>query len=352
MTSPALSGRASLASERAERTRLPMPASRADDRRGVVGDAGELVDLVVALVDGLDAGLDELDRQRDPAVAGRVDVLDGAVAGVAVEVALAGAGELGLGIEEELRVGARPAAERGDVLAGADADGAGEGVVLLAGEAVGGARLVVGAPGDRGGAVGLVEVAGDDLARVVEDEGGAAEAVGDVDSGCGRRGSGCPCGDRRSSGRRGRARRAQGRGAAGFGENAEAVQAGEGGVEAAQEQEQQEAGEHRRGGERLVAAGDVGGGLGDALAGPEDPADELAVADLGGGGEVEGLVRELAGGVVLAADGLLARVVVDVLGAAAVFGGEGSEAAVRVELPGARVTGPSPVTRASWPAAS
>ena len=79
----------------------------------------------------------------------------------------------------------------------------------------------------------------------------------------------------------------------------------------------------------------MSGGLGDALAGPEHPAHELAVADLGGGGEVEGLVRELAGGVVLAADGFLAGVIVDVLGAAAVFGGEGLEAAVRVEFPGA-----------------
>ncbi len=116
-------------------------------------------------------------------MAGRVEVLDGAVGGVAVEVAFAGAGELGLGIEEELRVGASPAPQGRDVLAGADADGAGEGVVLLAGEAVGGARLVIGAPGDGGGAVGGVEVAGDDLGGVVEDEGGAAEAVGDVEAG-------------------------------------------------------------------------------------------------------------------------------------------------------------------------
>ena len=112
-------------------------------------------------------------------------------------------------------------------------------------------------------------------------------------------------------------------------------QAREGGLQVAEEQEQQQAREHRRGGQRFVSSGDVGGGLGDALAGPEDPAYELAVADLGGGREVEGLVRELRGGVVLAADGLLAGVVVDVLGAAAIFGGEGLETAVRVELPGA-----------------
>jgi hypothetical protein len=103
----------------------------------------------------------------------------------------------------------------------------------------------------------------------------------------------------------------------------------------AEQEEEQQAGDHRGGGQWLVAAGDVGGGLGDPLAGPEDPAYELAVADLGGGREVEGLVGELAVGVVLAADGLLAGVVVDVLGAAAVLGGEGLEASVRVELPGA-----------------
>ncbi len=114
-------------------------------------------------------------------------MLDGAVAGVDVEVAFAGAGEMGLGVEQKLWVGARPAAQRGQVLAGADADGAGEGVVLLAGEAVGGAGLLLGAPGDRGGAVGVVEVAGDDLAVVVEDEGRAAEAIGDVAAGPARR---------------------------------------------------------------------------------------------------------------------------------------------------------------------
>ena len=50
-------------------------------------------------------------------------------------------------------------------------------------------------------------------------------------------------------------------------------------------------------------------------------------------------MRELADDVVLAADGLLAGVVVGVLGAAAVVGGEDVEAAVRVELPGARGDG-------------
>jgi hypothetical protein len=68
-------------------------------------------------------------------------VLDGVVAGVAVEVALAGAVEGGVGVEEEVRVGARPAAERGEVVAGADGDGAAQGVVFLAGEAVVGAAV-------------------------------------------------------------------------------------------------------------------------------------------------------------------------------------------------------------------
>jgi hypothetical protein len=56
-------------------------------------------------------------------------------------------------------------------------------VVLLAGEAVGGAGLVLSAPGDRGGAVGVVEVACEDLAVPSDDQGGAAEAVGDVVAG-------------------------------------------------------------------------------------------------------------------------------------------------------------------------
>jgi hypothetical protein len=50
---------------------------RADDGRGVVNDAAELVDLVIALVGGLDAALDELDCDADPAVAGRASWASG-----------------------------------------------------------------------------------------------------------------------------------------------------------------------------------------------------------------------------------------------------------------------------------
>jgi hypothetical protein len=98
----------------------------------------------------------------------------------------------------------------------------------------------------------------------------------------------------------------------------------------------------RRGGQGLggefgeAALRENGRALGDALAGEVHPADELAVADLDVAREVEGLVRELAGGVVLAADGPLAGVGVDVLDAAAVLGGERLHAAVRVVAPGSR----------------
>jgi hypothetical protein len=75
-------------------------------------------------------------------VAGRIDVLDGVVAGVAVEVALAGALEVRAGVEEVVRVRGGPAAQRGEVVAGAEHDGAGARGVLGAGEAVVRAALV------------------------------------------------------------------------------------------------------------------------------------------------------------------------------------------------------------------
>jgi hypothetical protein len=213
-------------------------------------------------------------------VAGRVDVLDRVVAGVAVEVALAGALEVRAGVEEVVRVRGGPAAQRGQVVAGAEHDGAGARGVLGAGEAVVGATLVVGAPGERGGAVGVVGVAGDGLALVIEDEGGAAEAVADVVARV-------LVGEQRVGGVAGLAAHRGGdeqRELAGEAQGA--VHAGPGPCDAAaakqcecddEERAQGGAGERLRG---VAGLGELRGALGDALAVPQDPADELAVADL------------------------------------------------------------------------
>src|SRR5690606_31278321 len=71
----------------------------------------------------------------------------------------------------------------GQVVARADGDRAAERVVFLAGEAVGRADVVAGAPGEARGAVGLGGVAGERAALVIEYESRGAEAVGDVVAG-------------------------------------------------------------------------------------------------------------------------------------------------------------------------
>jgi hypothetical protein len=233
---------------------------------------------------------------REALAAGRVGERDGVAADVAVGVGLAGGLQRGLGaVDEEVQIGARPAAERGQVVASAQGDGAAQAVVFLAGEAVDRAGGVLGrTPGDARRAVGVGGVAGDDAAAVVEHQRRGAEAVGDVVAGV------LVGGERRSaperqlsdaadtasaspaaaSGRRsGEAstRRASARSRRASHRSPDARR----GVPAA----------GRRAATRRAARGsrprERDGALGDALAREEHPADELAAADLEVFGEVE-----------------------------------------------------------------